>query len=156
LYAYVGGNPASLNDPLGWCAEDLAGDEARGEAAAGLFCLEHPIICILGFAGSLAAPVAAEAVFAAAEEAGSVDVAVDANKLSHIFDNPAHDLDTVVEQLGSQGNAYAAIQSAAEAAVNSGNLTGVFETVVDVAGTQVTVRGAVVNGAVRIGTAFVK
>ncbi|MEA3091928.1 MAG: filamentous hemagglutinin [Caballeronia sp.] len=82
-------------------------------------------------------------------------IAFDANKLNHIFGNASHNLESLAQQLGSQENAFGAIQSATQAAFNSGGLTGVFETVVDVGGTQVTVRGAVVDGAVKIGTAFI-
>jgi hypothetical protein len=47
-----------------------------------------------------------------------------------------------------------ALQQATEAAVQQQGLTGVFETTVQVAGETVTVRGNVVNGVVKIGTAF--
>ncbi len=77
------------------------------------------------------------------------------NKLNHIFGNASHNLESLAQQLGSQENAFGAIQSAAQEAVNTGGLTGVLETVVDVGGTQVTVRGAFVDGAVKIGTAFI-
>jgi hypothetical protein len=78
----------------------------------------------------------------------------DANKLNHIFGNARHGLDGVVNNLGSQQAAMNALQQATEAAVQQQGLTGVFETTVQVAGETVTVRGNVVNGVVRIGTAF--
>jgi hypothetical protein len=75
--------------------------------------------------------------------------------VNHIFGNARHNLESLVQQLGSQEKAFGAIQSAAEGAVKAGGLTGVFETAVDIGGTQVTVRGAVVDGTVKIGTAFI-
>ncbi len=85
----------------------------------------------------------------AAENAGA-----DANKLNHIFGNAQHGLDGVVNSLGSQQAAMNALQQATEVAVQQQGLTGVFETTVQVAGETVTVRGNVVNGVVKIGTAF--
>jgi len=78
----------------------------------------------------------------------------DANKLNHIFGNAQHGLDGIVKNLGSQQAAMNALQQATEAAVQQQGLTGVFETQVQVAGETVTVRGNVINGAVKIGTAF--
>lgn len=40
-------------------------------------------------------------------------------------------------------------------AESSGHLSGVFETVVEAEGAQVTVRGRVVDGVVKIGTFFI-
>ena len=48
----------------------------------------------------------------------------------------------------------ASIREATEAAVKANNTTGLFKTVVDVNGQSVTVEGAVVNGVVKIGTAY--
>jgi hypothetical protein len=50
--------------------------------------------------------------------------------------------------------AFKALLQATEAAVTSKGLTGVFQTTVQVGNHTITVRGAVVNGAVKIGTAF--
>ena len=79
----------------------------------------------------------------------------DANKLNHIFGNPQHNLDVIVGQFGSQRAALGALQNATSTAVQSQGIIGVFETSVEVGGVQVTVRGAVVQGQVRIGTAFI-
>jgi RHS repeat-associated protein len=79
---------------------------------------------------------------------------IDPNKLRHIFDNPQHNLGNLLNQLGSQQEAFAAIQQATEAAVQSQGITGVFQTTVQVGGETITVRGSIVGGAVKIGTAF--
>jgi RHS repeat-associated protein len=77
-----------------------------------------------------------------------------ANKIHHIFDNAQHNLSGLVQQYGSPAAAYAALEKATAEHVLSKGLTGQFEEVVNVGGSNVTVRGAVVNGVVKIGTAF--
>ncbi len=101
------------------------------------------------------AEAAAAGGTAAAAGAGAVRSTFDPNKLAHIFDNPAHNLGPVLQQFGgSQAAAFSAIKTATEAAVKAQGLAGVFETGVRIAGAHVIVRGAVVQGAVKIGTAF--
>ena len=79
-----------------------------------------------------------------------------ANRLNHIFGKAQHNLGPLLQQFsGSQEAAFDALKTATEVAVNAKSLTGVFETVVQVGGLQVTVRGAVVSGAIKIGTAFI-
>src|SRR5207249_914718 len=68
---------------------------------------------------------------------------VEANKLNHIFGKAEHNLGPLVERLGSQEAVFTAVQDATQAAVKSGDLTGVFETTVSVAGQNVVVRGNV-------------
>jgi hypothetical protein len=80
--------------------------------------------------------------------------ACDPNKLIHIFGNAAHGLEGIVGKFGSQPAAFSAIERATQAAVSRQGLTGVFETTVRVGGENITVRGNVVNGVARIGTAF--
>ena len=65
-----------------------------------------------------------------------------------------HNLTDLVVKFGSQEAAFKAIQQATEAAVQQQGLTGVFQTTVRVAGETVTVRGNVIGGVVKIGTAF--
>jgi hypothetical protein len=55
---------------------------------------------------------------------------------------------------GNQVAAFEAVQNAAQAVVQQQGITGVFETVVNVGGVNVTVRGTVINGIVQIGTFF--
>jgi RHS repeat-associated protein len=90
----------------------------------------------------------------AAEEAGTESITINVNKLNHIFGNAEHDLDGVVAQFGSQQSAFSAIQQATQAAVVRQGVTGIFETTVQVAGETITVRGNVINGIAKIGTAF--
>jgi hypothetical protein len=78
---------------------------------------------------------------------------VDPNKLVHIF-RAKHKLDDVVKHYGSEEAAYRAIEAAADAVVKAQGLSGQFEVVVSIAGVGVTVRGMVVNGVTRIGTAW--
>jgi hypothetical protein len=80
--------------------------------------------------------------------------AIDPNKLHHIFGQARHNLDDVVAAFGSREGAFEALEKAAQAAVDARNLTGQFEIVVNVGGFSVTVRGIVVNGVAKIGTAF--
>jgi RHS repeat-associated protein len=77
-----------------------------------------------------------------------------ANKLIHIFGKAAHNLGPLVASYGSEAAAYSALETAVIKAVTSQGITGVYQIVVTVGGLNVTVRGAVVNGVVKIGTAF--
>jgi RHS repeat-associated protein len=87
--------------------------------------------------------------------ASNVSSSVDPNKLNHIFGKAQHNLSALEAAFGgSRQAAYEALQRATQAAVNSQRLTGVFEVVVRVGGSDVTVRGKVVDGVARIGTAY--
>ena len=77
-----------------------------------------------------------------------------ANKLKHIFGKSVHKIDDIVKEFGSQENAFQAMQEATQAAVKSKNLTGVFEVTVRVGRQDVVVRGKVIDGVAKIGTAF--
>lgn len=81
---------------------------------------------------------------------------IDPNKLHHIFDDPEHYLQPIVDRLGSQEAAYRAIQQAAQGLVSSQNLTGLQSLTVNIGGTDVTVDGIVIDGVFRIGTAYIK
>jgi RHS repeat-associated protein len=71
---------------------------------------------------------------------------VDPNKLRHIFGQSRHNLDALVKQFGSQEKAFNALQTAAETAVRSQGIKGVFETSVKVGTETITVRGNVIEG----------
>ncbi|MCG8422123.1 MAG: HINT domain-containing protein, partial [Proteobacteria bacterium] len=81
------------------------------------------------------------------------------NTANHIFGPKSlakHKLGPVLEAYGGDAvGATYGLQNAAQALANSGAIKGVFETTVRVTGQDVTVRGAVVDGVVRLGTAFI-
>ena len=83
----------------------------------------------------------------------------DPNKWRHIFGNPNHNLDALVRHYGSEEEAARAIVDAVNQARHAGTLStdnrGVYEQVFDVGGDPVMVRGRIVNGLVRIGTAWI-
>ncbi len=80
----------------------------------------------------------------------------DPKDISHVFDNPRHGLDDLVKAFGNQNDAYGAIYD--EFAKVAGNYTQkqLHEGIeVVVGGFTVTVRGDIVDGIARIGTAFI-
>ncbi|MCG3134837.1 MAG: hypothetical protein HMLKMBBP_02241 [Planctomycetes bacterium] len=81
--------------------------------------------------------------------------AANPNKLHHVFDEPGHKLGPLLDRFGSKEAAAEALKSAAQMLVDKQGITGVFERVVRVGGIDVTVRGKVIDGVARIGTAFV-
>lgn len=88
------------------------------------------------------------------EGEAAADGVANANKLHHIFGRAKHGLGMLVSKLGSEQAAYNALQGATEAAVRAQGMAGEFTVSVQVAGETVTVTGKVVDGAVRIGTAY--
>ena len=78
---------------------------------------------------------------------------VNPNDLQHIFGQPKHRLGGLVEAFGSKENVFTELLQATKQATQG--TTGRFETIVRIGGADVTVRGAIVKGQVRIGTAFV-
>lgn len=79
---------------------------------------------------------------------------IDPNKVSHVFGQSKHNLDGVVKTFGSPEKAFVALQKATQTVVKNQGINGVFETAVKVGGETVTVRGNVIDGVVKIGTAF--
>lgn len=88
---------------------------------------------------------------------GGDDEIVDPNKLEHIFGNEQHNLGDFLNSFnGDRTAAYIALLNATQEYVQSNDITGTFmDIVVDVNGFFITVRGAVVDGIVKIGTAFI-
>jgi len=80
------------------------------------------------------------------------------NKRNHIFANPNHNLDALVQHYGSEDEAFRAIVEAVNQAWQAGKIStnrdGRYEQVFDVGGYPVRVRGQIHNGLVRIGTAW--
>jgi hypothetical protein len=93
-------------------------------------------------------------LFGGAAESTAESGAANANKLYHIFGNAAHDLAGLLSKFSSEEEAFNAIQRATEAVVKEQGITGIFEKTVQVAGETITVRGNVIEGVVKIGTAF--
>jgi hypothetical protein len=108
------------------------------------------------YMGTYAIPAAIAGLIAMGET-GAVGPGVELlNKIHHIFGDPGHNLADLVRQYGSPAAAYAALEKATASAVAAQGITGTFYNgiSVSVGGTTVTVRGAVVDGVLKIGTAF--
>jgi hypothetical protein len=72
-----------------------------------------------------------------------------AAKMTHVFDEPAHNLGQLVTKYGSNDAAFSAVDTAAQQLTGR---PGVVTAWIDVGGTPVWVRGTTVNGSFRIGT----
>ncbi|MCL2341969.1 MAG: RHS repeat-associated core domain-containing protein [Firmicutes bacterium] len=84
-------------------------------------------------------------------------VVENANKFTHVFNNSQHKLAPLLKKYGNnQQKAYNAVYDATFNYVKNNGMTGIFEVTVKVSGYNVTVRGNVIDGAVRIGTFFIK
>lgn len=93
--------------------------------------------------------LAAEETVGAADQA-AYDYATEGNKLDHIF-AAKHGFAGLVQQFGSR---EAAVQAMLDALKGVTPASGTFEEAINVGGQTVVVRGAVVNGVTKIGTAF--
>lgn len=82
----------------------------------------------------------------------------DPNRRRHIFGEPRHNLESLVRQYGDEEAAGQVIESAVNAAFDSGHLiideNGLYEQVFDIGGNSVTVSGRVIDGTVHVGTAW--
>lgn len=111
---------------------------------------------VAGLGGAVVGKVASPAVVRLIPAATGTGQAVDPNKLNHIFGKAQHNLaEFLAKYNGNQIEAYKAIESATKQQIAAKNIIGVFEEAVSVNGTQIIVRGNVVNGEVKIGTAFI-
>lgn len=82
--------------------------------------------------------------------------AQDSNKLNHIFGKSEHNLEEFLQGYeGNQVRAYNALENATQEYVERNGIKGIFEESIDVNGTRITVRGNVVDGTAKIGTAFI-
>ncbi len=135
----------------------VVGGLAGGAALATTGALSGSGITTLGLAegGASAAPEAAATLlpqFSNSTLNEAVETVLnDPNKVNHIFGDAGHNLDGLVNQLGEEGTMRAVLNGL------NGNLpsNGVFEANSVVNGINVTVRGNVIDGAIRIGTMFV-
>jgi len=77
----------------------------------------------------------------------------------HIFGPKSlakHKLEPVLEKFGGDAvKATYRLQNSAQELANQGRISGIFETTVDAAGHDVTIRGAVINGVAHLRTAFI-
>ena len=80
---------------------------------------------------------------------------VDQNKLHHIFGKTDHNLGDFVKEFGSEERAFDAIHEATKQAVRSKAITGVYEETIMVGTQKITVRDKIIDGVVKIGTAFI-
>ncbi|MFV0318272.1 MAG: hypothetical protein ACK5O2_15090, partial [Microthrixaceae bacterium] len=80
----------------------------------------------------------------------ALQYATRAEKLDHIF-VPKHNLDPLVRQFGSR---EAVVEQMLRGVSGRTPTSGVFEIPVSIGGQTVVVRGAVVDGVVKLGTAF--
>lgn len=87
---------------------------------------------------------------ASTADQAAYDYATQADKLDHIF-AAKHNFDPLVQQFGSR---EAVVQQMLNGLKGLTPATGTFEQTIQIGGQQVVVRGAVVNGVVKIGTAF--
>ncbi len=86
----------------------------------------------------------------------AIRVIVNQNTLHHIFGQARHNLGPLLNLFrGSQIEAYSAVYRATVIAIKRQGITGIFETVVTVGGLNITVRGRVIDGVVRISTFFI-
>ncbi len=79
----------------------------------------------------------------------------DANKLHHIFDDPKHQLDGLVAHFGSREAALEAIEEATRKVLLGRNISGQYVETVQIGRYSLTVKGRVMDGKLKIGTAFI-
>ncbi len=84
----------------------------------------------------------------------------DPNKLHHLFGDSKHNLDVLVREFGSEEVAGSAIIETVNQAYLQGGLVvdrrGRYQQVFDIGGYPVTVRGRIVSGIARVGSAWIR
>ena len=176
LYAYCGNNPITYIDPDGRhvesCAQlkmffnNFAGDtnrwglflagqqqgrmHAAGTALAGLlgFKIGYYAFDILTTSGLVIAN-AIDKIFRRHPK-------VDLNKVNHIFGKSSHNLKNLLNKFGgNQIKAFRAVEKATQRYVNEKGITDIFRDIsIKVKDVNVTVRGRVMDGKVKISTFF--
>jgi RHS repeat-associated protein len=140
-YNYVGGNPTLNIDPLGLVNPYQPSPVTALEEAI----LEGNIEQVEMLAEAAGVP----------EDSALARATANANKINHIFGKADHNLDPLVQVCKSKGKALKELTDAATRAF-PGAAEGVpAEYSVSVQGVDVTVRGIIVNGQFRLGTAFI-
>ena len=180
VYAYCFNNPVKNFDPDGEAVANIVGGVIGGVAGAALGYLLANALGLKGWKkwALISAATVGGAVLGAflgpyvAKLAKSIRTTVkigfkqvakyrkfteNANKVHHFFVKGQHKLGGLLRKFGgNERKAYDAIYRAVFNKVKKKGLSGTFETVVRVGGQNVTVRGRVINGIVRIGTGFIR
>lgn len=138
----VGASNSTAQVPVGASAGVVA-DQRLGNDPP-----QPRIVMATGVAANTAADVARPLSQA---EARTLTDALRPDKLSHVFD-PKHNFGPLVETYGSEAGAMEQIVRSLDGAGLPSS--GIFEVTTQVGGQSVVVRGAVVDGVARIGTAF--
>ncbi|MCA9677457.1 MAG: hypothetical protein KC464_20705 [Myxococcales bacterium] len=135
-------------------------DGAVGGAAAGM--MKTSVEALGLVSGVLGEPQAGTIAGGAARAGGNAPSQIASrilNAANHVFGPKSlakHNLGAVLEHFGGdQVRAFEALEAAAQQLADSGEVAGVFITEVEVAGATVTVRGAVVDGVAKVGTAYI-
>lgn len=114
-------------------------------------------VVVVGSTVVISLPVTAVAMTAMGSgSAPQTARAIDPNKLHHIFEQEKHKLAPLLEAFGGSREAtFRAVESATQNAVRSQGLSGVFTTIVQVAGHTVGVRGRVIGGVAHVGSFWI-
>lgn len=157
---YAGANPKGSIGPVMERSWSLIGPTSTGSFGAMIFA--GPLFGRLGGALFGRALPTAAATRGAAQAAPKLLSSVPArvvNAANHIFGPKSlgrHNLGGVLNAFkGDATAAFYSLENAAQALANQGAIRGVFQTTVEVAGSQVTVRGAVIEGIAQLSTAFI-
>jgi len=163
-YWYANDNPYRYTDPDGRESACFSNNFGCGMGQDTPETIKEQIVAMAGFttlmSGGLFAPevTGTGGLLAAIKSllgAGSERItASEANKISHIFGKAKHGLEGVVKAAGGEAKALRAIEKATIKAVDASK-DGKFKTIVKVGEQEVTVTGKVVDGQVKIGTAYI-
>lgn len=113
-------------------------------------------VAVVGSTVVISLPATAVAMTAMGSRSAPQTARIDPNKLHHIFEKEKHKLGPLLEAFGGSRDAtFRAVESATQNAVRSQGLSGVFTTIVQVAGHTVGVRGRVIGGVAHVGSFWI-
>lgn len=153
-------------DALEWYVEkaETAGPFTRPlyEIGGGLCALMTPenawateTILSVGFLWGMSTRVGVAAEAGVCPEASSAAPS-NAGTMGHIFDNPKHNMDVLVEMFGSREAAFDEVSTAALASLRVQGTTGIFTVDVQIGSQIVTATGRVMNGVARISNMWIR